>query len=164
MTEDALERNLQIVGEAAKHLPESITAAHPDIPWLQTRGFWSILSTSTSGSTSTSWRVISRRSPRLCGPTPPTADHPESGLRRPPDGSVHRNSVAYPADTSTRVSRHACSGKSAFGRVQRENHAGMAVMTPMATAIIGKSQMVTMDGSAMVRWPVRGSMIGSSNV
>lgn len=43
MAEDALERNLQIVGEAAKHLPESITAAHPSMPWPQIRGFRNIL-------------------------------------------------------------------------------------------------------------------------
>ena len=43
MAEDALERNLQIIGEAAKHLPESITAAHPDLPWPQIRGFRNIL-------------------------------------------------------------------------------------------------------------------------
>lgn len=43
MAEDALERNLQIIGEAAKHLPESLTSAHPEVPWPQIRGFRNIL-------------------------------------------------------------------------------------------------------------------------
>lgn len=33
MAEDAIVRNLQIIGEAANHLPESITKAHPEVPW-----------------------------------------------------------------------------------------------------------------------------------
>ncbi|WP_194786305.1 HepT-like ribonuclease domain-containing protein [Actinomyces haliotis] len=43
MAEDALERNLQIIGEAANHLPNELTAAHPEVPWSQIRGFRNIL-------------------------------------------------------------------------------------------------------------------------
>lgn len=43
MAEDAIERNLQIIGEAATHLPDDLTAAHPEIPWPQIRGFRNIL-------------------------------------------------------------------------------------------------------------------------
>lgn len=43
MAEDAVERNLQIIGEAANHLPASVTDANPDIPWPQIRGFRNIL-------------------------------------------------------------------------------------------------------------------------
>ncbi|WP_022873534.1 HepT-like ribonuclease domain-containing protein [Nesterenkonia alba] len=43
MAEDAIERNLQIIGEAANHLPNEITDAHPEIPWPQIRGFRNIL-------------------------------------------------------------------------------------------------------------------------
>lgn len=43
MAEDAIERNLQIIGEAVKHLPASITDAHPEIAWPQIRGFRNIL-------------------------------------------------------------------------------------------------------------------------
>lgn len=39
MAEDAVERNLQIIGEAAKHLPAELTDAHPEIAWPQIRGF-----------------------------------------------------------------------------------------------------------------------------
>lgn len=31
MAEDAIERNLQIIGEAANHLPAEVTDAHPEI-------------------------------------------------------------------------------------------------------------------------------------
>ena len=43
MAEDAIERNLQIIGEAVNHLPDEITGAHPEIPWPQIRGFRNIL-------------------------------------------------------------------------------------------------------------------------
>lgn len=43
MAEDAIERNLQIIGEAVNHLPPEISDAHPEIPWPQIRGFRNIL-------------------------------------------------------------------------------------------------------------------------
>ncbi len=43
MAEDAIARNLQIIGEAANHLPENVTQRHPEIPWPQIRGFRNIL-------------------------------------------------------------------------------------------------------------------------
>lgn len=43
MAEDAIERNLQIIGEAVNHLPAEIAEAHPEIPWVQIRGFRNIL-------------------------------------------------------------------------------------------------------------------------
>jgi uncharacterized protein with HEPN domain len=43
MAEDAIERNLQIIGEAVNHLPDEITGAHPEIARPQIRGFRNIL-------------------------------------------------------------------------------------------------------------------------
>lgn len=43
MANDAVERNLQIIGEAANHLPPEFTDAHPEIAWPQIRGFRNIL-------------------------------------------------------------------------------------------------------------------------
>lgn len=43
MAEDAVERNLQIIGEAVVNLPAEITGAHPEIAWPQIRGFRNIL-------------------------------------------------------------------------------------------------------------------------
>ncbi|WP_133513306.1 HepT-like ribonuclease domain-containing protein [Candidatus Thiosymbion oneisti] len=35
LTYDATLRNLELIGEAATRIPESVRAAHPDIPWRQ---------------------------------------------------------------------------------------------------------------------------------
>ena len=43
MAEDAIERNLQIIGDAVNHLPDEITGARPEIAWPQIRGFRNIL-------------------------------------------------------------------------------------------------------------------------
>lgn len=43
MADDAVERNLQIIGEAVNHLPAEIMKAHPEIAWPQIRGFRNIL-------------------------------------------------------------------------------------------------------------------------
>jgi uncharacterized protein with HEPN domain len=37
-TQDAVIRNLEIIGEAVKHLSEDVTSAHPDVPWRQIAG------------------------------------------------------------------------------------------------------------------------------
>lgn len=42
-TVDAVTRCLEIVGEAAKHLPESVTAQYPEIPWRAICGFRDVL-------------------------------------------------------------------------------------------------------------------------
>ncbi len=33
ITYDAVLRNLELIGEAATHIPEAVRQAHPDIPW-----------------------------------------------------------------------------------------------------------------------------------
>ncbi|TAE87737.1 MAG: DUF86 domain-containing protein [Verrucomicrobia bacterium] len=42
-TVDAVVRNLEIVGEAVKHLPEEMTNLFPEIPWKAIAGFRDIL-------------------------------------------------------------------------------------------------------------------------
>lgn len=37
-TQDAVIRNMQILGEAAKNLSEDFRAAHPDVPWKSMAG------------------------------------------------------------------------------------------------------------------------------
>jgi uncharacterized protein with HEPN domain len=37
-TQDAVIRNLEIIGEAAKRLPQEIAGAHPDVPWKRIAG------------------------------------------------------------------------------------------------------------------------------
>ena len=37
-TQDAVVRNLEIIGEAVKHISPSLTMSHPSIPWKQIAG------------------------------------------------------------------------------------------------------------------------------
>lgn len=37
-TQDAVVRNLEIVGEAVKHLGDALKSEHPEIPWKQIAG------------------------------------------------------------------------------------------------------------------------------
>lgn len=43
MAADAVERNLQIIGEAVTQLPAAVTGAHPEIAWPAIRGMRNIL-------------------------------------------------------------------------------------------------------------------------
>lgn len=43
MAADAVERNLQIIGEAVAQLPQAVTDAHPQIAWPAIRGMRNIL-------------------------------------------------------------------------------------------------------------------------
>jgi len=42
-TIDAVLRNLEIIGEAARHTPKEITERYPDIPWDEMRAMWNIV-------------------------------------------------------------------------------------------------------------------------
>lgn len=43
-TVDAVVRNLEIIGEAARHVPEDIIDNHPEIPWQDMRDMRNLLS------------------------------------------------------------------------------------------------------------------------
>ena len=43
MTVDAVLRNLEVIGEAARFIPDAIAARYPDIPWLRIRAFRNIV-------------------------------------------------------------------------------------------------------------------------
>lgn len=40
---DAVSRCFGIIGEAAKHIPETVVAAHPEIPWAEMRAMRNIV-------------------------------------------------------------------------------------------------------------------------
>jgi len=40
---DAVVRNLEVIGEAARHIPPEIESRHPDLPWVEMRGMRNIL-------------------------------------------------------------------------------------------------------------------------
>lgn len=42
-TKDAILRNIQIIGEASKHIPDSLTASHPEIDWSGVAGVRDII-------------------------------------------------------------------------------------------------------------------------
>jgi uncharacterized protein with HEPN domain len=43
-TVDAVVRNLEIIGEAARHVPDEIVKEHPEIPWREMRDMRNLLS------------------------------------------------------------------------------------------------------------------------
>ncbi len=43
MAQDAVARNLEIIGEAVKGLSEEIRSANPDVPWKQIAGMRDVL-------------------------------------------------------------------------------------------------------------------------
>ena len=53
-TYDATLRNLELVGEAATHVPDSVRTSHAEIPWRDISGLGTGSFTPTSGSTTTS--------------------------------------------------------------------------------------------------------------
>ena len=42
-TRDAVIRNLEVIGEAAKRLPDDVIARAPDVPWRKVRGMRDVL-------------------------------------------------------------------------------------------------------------------------
>jgi len=58
---DAVIRNLEIIGEAVKNIPEDIRSKYPDIPWKQIVGFRNIVIHHYFGvDLSIVWTVIKR--------------------------------------------------------------------------------------------------------
>ena len=42
-TIDAVVRNLEIIGEAARHIPDAVREHHSEVPWDRMRGFRNVL-------------------------------------------------------------------------------------------------------------------------
>jgi uncharacterized protein with HEPN domain len=43
MLRDAVERNIERISEASRHIPKSVKAKHPEIPWRKIAGIGNIL-------------------------------------------------------------------------------------------------------------------------
>ena len=57
--QDAVVRRLEIIGEAVKHLPVSLTKKQPQIPWKQIAGMRDILIHEYAGvSVQTVWKTV----------------------------------------------------------------------------------------------------------
>ena len=66
MRYDAILRNLEIMGEAARHVPDEIAARYPEIPWQQMRGLRNVLAHEYHGvDVAVVWRLIEKRLPEL---------------------------------------------------------------------------------------------------
>lgn len=60
-TLDAVIRNLEIIGEAARFIPEDVEEKYPDIPWLEMRGIRNILAHEYFGvSASIIWETVTK--------------------------------------------------------------------------------------------------------
>lgn len=65
-TVDAVTRNLEIIGEAARHLPKRMKEKHPDIDWKAMGGMRNILAHEYFGvRIGIIWKTIRERLPEL---------------------------------------------------------------------------------------------------
>lgn len=60
-TQDAVIRNFEVIGEAAKRIPEEYRKAHPTIPWRELSGFRDVLIHQYEGvSIAEVWQIVER--------------------------------------------------------------------------------------------------------
>ncbi|MBM4017845.1 MAG: DUF86 domain-containing protein [Planctomycetes bacterium] len=65
-TLDAVVRNLEIIGEAAKNVPEAVRAAHPEVKWKRITGLRNILAHQYFGvDLDIVWDVVRNKVPAL---------------------------------------------------------------------------------------------------
>jgi len=65
-TQDAVLRNLEIIGEAVKRLSPPLTSAHPDVPWRRIAGMRDKLVHDYFGvDLDLVWRVVERELPSV---------------------------------------------------------------------------------------------------
>lgn len=63
---DAVVRNLEVIGEAAAHLPEDVVQANPDVPWREMRDMRNLLVHEYFGvSLPIVWRTVTHDLPPL---------------------------------------------------------------------------------------------------
>jgi len=76
---DAVVRNLEIIGEAANHIPTELQQRYPDLPWFEMRGIRNLLIHEYFGvSVEIVWRTVRED-------LPPVATKLKELLRQEPD-------------------------------------------------------------------------------
>jgi uncharacterized protein with HEPN domain len=65
-TSDAIVRNLEIIGEAARNVPDAMTSRYPGVPWKKTRDMRNVLAHAYFGvDLPTVWKTIQEDLPPL---------------------------------------------------------------------------------------------------
>jgi uncharacterized protein with HEPN domain len=63
---DAVLRNLELLGEAAKQIPDAVRHRHPDVPWRRIAGLRDVLAHAYFGlEDETIWQIVSSSVPAL---------------------------------------------------------------------------------------------------
>jgi uncharacterized protein with HEPN domain len=66
MIQDAVIRNLEVIGEAVKNLSDSLRAQHPEVPWTRIAGMRDVLIHEYFGvRVETVWAAVENRLPEL---------------------------------------------------------------------------------------------------
>lgn len=66
MTRDAVLRNLEVIGEAAKHIPANVRASHGELDWKRIIGFRDIVAHAYFGiDDAILWNIVSVKVPEL---------------------------------------------------------------------------------------------------
>lgn len=66
LVNDAVLRNLELLGEAAKQIPDAVRQRHPDVPWRRIAGLRDVLAHAYFGlEDDTIWQIISSSVPAL---------------------------------------------------------------------------------------------------
>ena len=136
-TYDATLRNLELIGEAATHVPKAVRAAHPEIPWrsiIATRN--RLIHSYVNSATATKRAGATPPSPALARlPRPKDAPHPASVReRRPRQKSpprAFRPGGGHPL-TAPLVMPFASGGPMAVAERQRERLSPMRAAIPAA--------------------------------
>lgn len=69
LTMDAVSRCFGIIGEAAKHVPDEVASAHPEIPWSEMRAMRNVVVHEYFGVTNeTLWKTAQEDVPAIIDP------------------------------------------------------------------------------------------------